>query len=213
MGNPKGASIPFGRVRVNTSYAKCLVYYLKGRMRNILFILVDCLRADAIWGAQRRTVTPTIDRLMQRGTYFSQAISTTSTTTPCVASMLTGNYPFSHGIRTLSGYKLNSECVTLPQVLKKAGYHTYAMVTGPLSPITGLDRGFDEYEYRTKETYLSDGWGENLRRKFRQRELREPWFVFLHLWEITQAQESGARVRFETIRQRSIRASGFQLGP
>ena len=85
---------------------------------------------------------------------------------------------------TLSGYKLNSECVTLPQVLKKSGYHTYAMVTGPLSPITGLDRGFDEYEYRTKETYLSDGWGETLRRKFKQRELREPWFAFLHLWEL-----------------------------
>ena len=35
-----------------------------------------------------------------------------------------------------------------------------------------------------EETYLSDGWGENLRRKFRQRELREPWFAFLHLWEL-----------------------------
>lgn len=153
-------------------------------MRNILFILVDCLRADAVSGKDRGTVTPTIDGLMARGTYFSQAISTTSTTTPCVASLLTGNYPFAHGIRTLNGYKLNGECVTLPQVLKKYGYHTYAMVTGPLSPVTGLDRGFDEYEYRTLQTYLSDDWGEKLRSRLREKALREPWFVFLHLWEI-----------------------------
>jgi arylsulfatase A-like enzyme len=153
-------------------------------MRNILFILVDCLRADAVCGKDRGTVTPAIDKLMNRGTYFNQAISTAGTTTTCVASMLTGNYPFAHGIRTLSGYKLNSECVTLPQVLKHHGYHTYAMVSGPLSPITGLDRGFDEYEYRTDGVYLSDDWGENLRRRFQQKQLRQPWFAFLHLWEV-----------------------------
>ena len=153
-------------------------------MRNILFILVDCLRADAVSGKDRGTVTPAIDKLMTRGTYFNQAISTAGTTTTCVASMLTGNYPFAHGIRTLSGYKLNSDCVTLPQVLKHHGYHTYAMVSGPLSPITGLDRGFDEYEYRTDGVYLSDDWGEDLRRRFQQKQLREPWFAFLHLWEV-----------------------------
>lgn len=153
-------------------------------MRNILFILVDCLRADTVWGEDRGTVTPTLDKLIAAGTYFSQAISTAGTTPTCIASLLTGNYPFAHGIRTLSGYKLESTCVTLPEVLKKHGYHTYAKVTGPLSPIMGLDRGFDEYEYRTQEVYLSDPWGEELRRKFRENMLQKPWFVFLHLWEV-----------------------------
>jgi len=153
-------------------------------MRNVLFLLVDCLRADAVWGNDRATVTPTIDGLMARGTYFREAISTAGTTTTCVASLMTGNYPFAHGIRTLNGYKLNSGCVTLPQILKKQGYHTYAEVTGPLSPVTGLDRGFDEYEYRTENIYLYEEWGEKLRRKFKQGMFREPWFVFLHLWEI-----------------------------
>jgi arylsulfatase A-like enzyme len=69
-------------------------------------------------------------------------------------------------------------------VLKHHGYHTYAMVSGPLSPITGLDRGFDEYEYRTEGVYLSDSWGEALRRRFREKKLRAPWFAFLHLWEV-----------------------------
>lgn len=153
-------------------------------MRNVLFLLIDCLRADAVWGEGRGTVTPTIDGLIARGTFFSQAVSTTSTTTPSIASLLTGNYPFAHGIRTLTGYKLNSNCVTLPQVLKKHGYHTYAMVTWPLSPLTRLDGGFDEYEYHMRKTHLCDEWGENLRRRFRERTFREPWFVFLHLLEV-----------------------------
>jgi arylsulfatase A-like enzyme len=150
----------------------------------VLFLLVDCLRADAVHGDGRRVVTPTLDDLAARGTLFSQAISVASTTTPCVASLLTGTYSFTHGVRAISGYKLNRECVTLPQVLKKHGYHTYAFVTGPLSPLTELDRGFDEYEYRAERTYLSDDWGAGLRTLFRERTLREPWFAFVHLWEV-----------------------------
>jgi arylsulfatase A-like enzyme len=153
-------------------------------MGNILFVLVDCLRADAVWGDERGTVTPAIDQLISRGTYFSQAISTASTTTTCVASMLTGNYPFTHGVRTLSGYKLNSGCITLPEVLRKHGYHTYGLVSGPLSPLTGLDRGFENYEFRTDDIYLSDAWGKDLRRRLKEGAFREPWFIFLHLWEI-----------------------------
>jgi arylsulfatase A-like enzyme len=162
-------------------------------MRNILFLLVDCLRADAVWGQDRRTVTPTIDGLISRGTYFDQAVSIASTTTTCVGSMLTGNYPFSHGLRTLYGYKLNSGSVTLPQVLQKHGYHTYGLVTGPLSPLTGLDRGFSEYHCRTEQIYLSDDWGENLRLRLKERSFKEPWFIFLHLWEIHKPRQIAAR--------------------
>lgn len=158
-------------------------------MRNVLFVLVDCLRADAVYGQERGTVTPAIDELISRGAFFSQAISTAVTTTTCVASLLTAQYPFVHGIRTLYGYKLNAGCVTLPEVLRKNGYHTYALVTGPLSPLTGLDRGFEEYEYRTESVYLSDEWGEGLRRKLRERQFREPWFIFLHLWEVHRPRQ------------------------
>ena len=54
-----------------------------------------------------------------------------------------------------------------------------------VSPISGLDRGFDEYGCRKIRTYLSDEWGEEPGRKFRRRELREPWFAFVHFWEIS----------------------------
>ena len=37
---------------------------------------------------------------------------------------------------------------------------------------------------RPASVYLSDAWGEELIRRVQQRELPEPWFLFLHLWEL-----------------------------
>ena len=59
---------------------------------NILFLLIDCLRADAVVGEDRGARTPTLDRLVRSGVACTQAIASASSTTPCVASLLTGSY-------------------------------------------------------------------------------------------------------------------------
>lgn len=152
------------------------------RSPNVLLLLVDCLRADALGG--RDVATPTLDALRARGVSFVQAIASTSTTTPCVASMLTGTYSPRHGVRSIGGERLHPTLATLPELLRDAGYHTVAEVTGPLGPESGVDRGFVEYNVRPASVYLSDGWGQELIRRVAQRELPEPWFLFLHLWEL-----------------------------
>ena len=68
---------------------------------NILFLLIDCLRADAVVGEDRGARTPTLDRLVRSGVACTQAIASASSTTPCVASLLTGTYSFVHGIRSI----------------------------------------------------------------------------------------------------------------
>jgi arylsulfatase A-like enzyme len=138
------------------------------------------MRADALGG--RGVPTPTLDALTARGARFTQAIASASSTTPCVASMLTGLYSPRHGVRAIGGRPLRSDVATIPALLAAEGYHTIAEVTGPLLPENGLDRGFTEYHCRPATTYFSDPWGEDLVR--RVRELREPWFLFLHLWEL-----------------------------
>ena len=74
--------------------------------RNLLFILIDCLRADLCYGEESSAKTPVLSRLRQQGTSFNQAIAVATFTTPCVASIMTGLYPFAHGIRSLKGHKL-----------------------------------------------------------------------------------------------------------
>lgn len=149
---------------------------------NVLFLLVDCMRADALGG--RGVLTPQLDALVARGVRFTQAIASASSTTPCVATMLTGTYSPRHGVRAIGGHRLDPQAVTLPAVLADAGYHTVAEVTGPLLPESGLDRGFAEYHLRSAREYLSDGWGEALTARLRAGGLRTPWFLFLHLWEL-----------------------------
>ncbi len=151
---------------------------------NILFLLIDCLRADAIVGPDRGARTPTLDRLVRNGVACTQAVSSASSTTQCVASLLTGTYSFVHGIRSIFGLKMNAAVSSLAETFQAHGYQTIAEVSGPLFPETGLPRGFDTYHFREGSAYLSTAWGADFRRRVQSPEFRQPWFLFLHLWEL-----------------------------
>jgi arylsulfatase A-like enzyme len=160
---------------------------------NILFVMVDALRADRCFGTERTVKTPTIDSLASRGVVFTQSFSTTSTTSPSVTSIFTGLYPSSHGVRSLIDYKLKRGIKTLAEILHDNGYYTYAEVTGPLLPEIGLDRGFDRYICREKDENVHSKWGESLIQRFERGEYEEPWFIFLHFWELHKPRWAPAR--------------------
>ena len=155
---------------------------MTGRRPDVLFLLIDCMRADALGG--RGVPTPTLDALTARGVRFTQAIASASSTTPCVASMSTGLYSPRHGVRSIGAHRLHPDVATLASCLAADGYHTVAEVTGPLGRESGLDRGFVEYTVRPASVYLSDEWGQTLIARLRERRVSEPWFLFLHLWEL-----------------------------
>ena len=158
---------------------------------NVLFLLVDCMRADALGG--RGVPTPTLDALVARGVSFTQAIASASSTTPCVATMSTGLYSPRHGVRSIGAHRLHPDVATLASRLAAAGYHTVAEVTGPLGRESGLDRGFAEYSTRVASVYLSDDWGRELIARLGEKRVPEPWFLFLHLWELHSPRKSCRR--------------------
>src|SRR5512142_1638312 len=67
---------------------------------NVLFILCDDLRPDALgcYGS-KHVRTPNIDRLAHEGVRFDQMFCTTSLCSPSRASILTGLYASTHGVR------------------------------------------------------------------------------------------------------------------
>ena len=113
---------------------------------NVLLLVVDSLRADAVFGTT--IPTPTFDSYAEQGTAFHQCVCTATTTTPSFSSILTGCYPPKHTVRGLKGYQLSSSVKTAAEVFSAEGYNTYAEVTGPLLPATGILRGFDEARHR-----------------------------------------------------------------
>lgn len=154
------------------------------RQPNLLFLLIDCLRGDTLYQNPGGSYIPNLDALRGNGVSFLTSISSSVTTTPCIASIFTGNYSMVHGIKTHVGYRLNPTCTTLAEILRAEGYHTYAEVTGLLDISNGLDRGFYSYRYREVDETFIGTWGEYLINSVREGSLKRPWFLFLHLWEL-----------------------------
>jgi arylsulfatase A-like enzyme len=147
---------------------------------NVFILVVDSLRADAVFGDHVNT--PNFDSFRRAGASFEQCIATCTTTTPSFSSILTGTYPPRHGVRGLQGYRLSPEVTTLAETFGRAGYNTYAEVTGPLLPETGVLRGFAESHHRQAYKVPFFGWRDEV--VDRMRSYAEPWLMLLHIWEV-----------------------------
>ena len=143
--------------------AAAAVVFLRGRNaqadlrpianQNVLLITIDTLRADALGSYGGQAATPALDRLAAGGVRFDFAHAHAVLTLPSHTSILTGRYPFQHGIRDNSGYRLAPDARTAATVLKRAGYATAAFVAAfPLHSRFGLNQGFDVYDDRFGET-------------------------------------------------------------
>ena len=163
--------------------------------RNVLLLTIDALGADKCWDIAGRLM-PFTEAAGSRGVLFKNVISTTSSTTPSIASIHTGLYPKEHGVESTYGFQLNQCVTTLAELLKRNGYRTFASVGGPLFPKTGLLRGFDRYIHRPAHLDLKFlKWRYRINRMKLNRYflLREtelivrtpiPWFYWIHILDL-----------------------------
>jgi len=116
---------------------------------NVIIISIDALRSDHISGyGYSRQTTPNIDAFLKKSTIFTEAVTTYPKTAASMASMLTGLYPYHHGVRKNAGDKLSKSTNTLPQLLKDYGYTTAAFVSNVVlrAKLCGYNKGFDLYD-------------------------------------------------------------------
>lgn len=115
-------------LRLYSIFACCVILFCAGAAEplrpNILFVVADQWRAQAFGFAGDPNVrTPHLDRFERQCVNFTQAIAGTPVCSPTRASLLTGQRPQTHGV-FLNDVPLNQNAVTLPKVLKAAGYNT-----------------------------------------------------------------------------------------
>jgi N-acetylglucosamine-6-sulfatase len=114
------------------------------RRPNILFVLLDDLRADTVgYAGHPHVKTPNIDRIANEGVNFTNAFCTTSLCSPSRASLLSGVYAHKHGV-TDNFTELPAQLNSFPKVLQQAGYATayvgkYHMGEGNDEPRPGFD--------------------------------------------------------------------------
>ncbi|VAW22561.1 Choline-sulfatase [hydrothermal vent metagenome] len=91
---------------------------------NIVYIFADQMRAQATGFSGNINVhTPKLDGLASKSVVFTTAVSTCPVCTPYRASLLTGQYPLTHGL-FMNDLKLPDNGNSIGQVLKRSGYDT-----------------------------------------------------------------------------------------
>ena len=117
---------------------------------NLILLSLDTTRQDYLscYGFAQAT-TPNLDRLAAEGILFRDATTPVPITLPAHATMLTGLYPFEHGVRNNGSFVVPPEATTLAELLKEQGYATGAVMGAfPLESRFGLAQGFDFYDDR-----------------------------------------------------------------
>lgn len=112
--------------------------------RNIVFILIDDQRFDALGMLNPYFDTPHLDALAANGVLFENAFVTTSLCSPSRASILTGQWAHSHGVLD-NRTPLPSVLPTFPKRLQEADYETafigkWHMGGSSDAPRAGFDR-------------------------------------------------------------------------
>jgi arylsulfatase A-like enzyme len=174
---------------------------------HIVLILVDTLRPD--WTSPYgfdSDLTPELRRWADGGVLFERALAQSSWTKISMASLLTSLWPQSHGIRLVDD-GLSESALTLPEILRQAGYRTYGVQSnGWLEQSFGFQHGFERYVFPRSPG--SEGlnptslWphAENVLeesgRLLDARDPDEPFFLYLHLMDV---HEYAAPPEFKTL--------------
>ena len=151
---------------------------------NVLILSIDSLRSDRIFGKNKSAFTPNLDKIIENGIYFKQAISTADATGLSLGSLATAKYSFRTGS---TQFGINPDMFTYFQLFKNFDYNTYATVPD-LSFFLKLTKFFtesDPYTYFKRESWLrlAGGIGKSILNRIEQKN-KKPWIYFIHLMDL-----------------------------
>jgi arylsulfatase A-like enzyme len=137
--------------------ALALVCCGQPRTDSVLLVSIDTLRADHVGAyGHRNDTTPALDRLAARGVRFEDATVQWPKTWPSMASMLTGTYPATTGVR-MHAHVLAESNRTLAEILGEAGLRTAAVVTNlNIGEDFGFDQGFETFVESWEEALVRE---------------------------------------------------------
>ena len=190
---------------------------------NIIFFLIDGLRADQCFGKDRTSFTPNIDSLIHKGTYFEQAISSTDGTITSLNTIFSSNFQSSNAAR----YKkivLNEN--NLIDILKKNGYHVYGIVPNlasfnPLQEcFENENNSYDWLKHNIPSKTLPTGLAEKIIQLLESKK-QEPCFYYFHIFDLHPLREGRKPIGIEnfdnekfgsSLYERTVSAIDFWLG-
>jgi membrane-anchored protein YejM (alkaline phosphatase superfamily) len=122
------------------------------RRANLVLIVVDTLRADAIRSPEGAVRTPELAGLAREGVLFEQCYSHASMTLPAHAALFSGRFPFETQVFTNED-KVPQDLPLAAEHLARQGYATGAAVS--IASVFRLDRGFESFRRPTDSSLAS----------------------------------------------------------
>ena len=175
------------------------------RDHNVVIVLVDTLRADALglYGYSRPT-SPHLEKRAAQWQMFERCSAAASWTLPSVSAMMTSQHAFDHGALDI-GDTVQRKFPVLAEVLSDAGYRTAAFATNPfIGSLSGLDRGFESLSGKSGNAHSID---LDEVRPFLTADDRRPFFLYLHSTEPHRPYQAPGRFvrRFGTVDSREVK--------
>lgn len=159
-----------------------IYHFLEDRLKpNILFLVIDSLREDKLSGSKSSTTN--LDRLMESGIYFSQAISSSDATLLSEVSIFTGLYPFKTGIRSEKFNKLDQNITTYFDILKFHNYHFYGYHPTIIEMIGIFPQFENDDSVNDRSPSLTRGLGKKIIDKLKIG-MKEPWMLYIHAMDL-----------------------------
>lgn len=122
---------------------------------NIIIIITDQQRYDAVGYNNKNIITPNLDKLAQESIICNNAFVQSPQCQPSRASILTGRYPTAHRV-WWNETKLSLNERTIANHLESAGYSTGYF--GKLHIDSNLDYTSTARHFGFKHTFLSEDW-------------------------------------------------------
>lgn len=200
---------------------------------NVVFVLVDMLRADRLSGyGYERPTSPVLDSLARDGVRFARAQAQSSWTKTSMASLWTGLFPQRTGV-TRFDHAIPEAAVMPAERFKEAGYVTAGIWrNGWVSQNFGFGQGFDVYlkptqradvriESRGRAEARVPGTDEDITLsalEFLRSNRNEKFLLYIHYMDVHQYvyDDEAAKLPFGTgisdVYDRAIRWTDFNIG-
>jgi hypothetical protein len=150
---------------------------------NVVLVVIDTLRADAVFDPAGTYDTPSLDRLAREGIAFERAFAAAPMTLPSHMSLFSSRPVLETGVLT-NRQDVRTDLPLLAEWLAGHGYDTRAVLSlgtlGALDDVRSPGRGFHSYDCNYWSISLADKTFERLRESLAQRDARKPLFLFAH---------------------------------
>tara|TARA_Y100001936_G_C16091061_1_gene686236 strand:- start:5677 stop:7029 length:1353 start_codon:yes stop_codon:yes gene_type:complete len=156
---------------------------------NILFILIDGLRADQFFGKKKKSYTPFFDSLVSKGVYFENTFSSSDGTTISLNCTLNSRFQFETGIRARKLVLFDDNHI---QTLKDSGYNLVGITPNltSLKPLTDFfENNKKTFEPGPPPESLPVGLAQRIESLLNSLKDKQPWFCYLHLFDLHPLRE------------------------